>query len=263
MDLGLLGKTAIVNGSSKGIGFATALALASEGVDLVMSARHQDQLSVAADQITALTSSKIVPVCADIRRAADCERILEEANKVFGGVDILINNDGAPPLGRLLTFSDDSWLKAFEQNVLSVVRMIRGAAPSMRSRDGGAIVNVTALTALEPAADFGLSASTWAAVHTLAKTLAIEFGGLGIRINTVCPGRLNSDRLRRVSRQQASDSHRSIAELTREHLSFIPLGRFGSAEEIADVIAFLASPRSSYLTGLVVPVDGGARRAVP
>jgi 3-oxoacyl-[acyl-carrier protein] reductase len=263
MDLGLSGKTAIVNGSSKGIGFATALTLAREGVDLVMSARRQDQLSAAADRIATQTSRKIVPACADIRRAEDCERILEEAGRVFGGVDILVNNDGAPPLGRLLTFSGDLWFKAYEQNVLSVFRMIRGAVPSMRSRDGGAVVNVTALTALEPAADFGLSASTWAAVHTLAKTLAIELGGLGIRINTVCPGRLNSDRHRRVSRQQASDSHRSVAELTREHLSVIPLGRFGSAEEVANVIAFLASPRSSYLTGLVVPVDGGARRAVP
>jgi 3-oxoacyl-[acyl-carrier protein] reductase len=262
MDLSLRGKTALVNGASRGIGFATALALASEGVNVAISARRQEHIEEAAGRIREQTPAKIVPIQGDIRSEADCGRILEETFSALGDIDILINNDGAPPLGTLLEFDDSSWQSALEQNLFSVIRMIRGVTGSMRERGGGSIVNVTALSVLQPAAGFGLSVASWAAVLGLAKTMSIELAGDGIRVNTICPGRLDSARMRTVTAQEAATRDRAPDEWADEQRRAIPLGRFGRPEEVADVITFLASPRSSYLTGIALHVDGGARQSL-
>ena len=161
-----------------------------------------------------------------------------------------MNNDGAPPLGALADFDDAAWDKAMQQNLMSVVRLCRGAIPHMRA--GGRILNVTALSTLQPAPKFGLSVATWAAVIGYAKTLSLEVAPQGITVNTICPGRIATSRLTKVF------AGRSPEELARD----IPLGRVGRPEEIAGFAAFLASDLGAYITGSTFHVDGGRRASI-
>jgi 3-oxoacyl-[acyl-carrier protein] reductase len=253
MDLKLQGKFAVVNGASQGIGFAIAHTLASEGAEVLISARKIDDLERAAERIRSETGANIRTVVGDIRMLEGCANILGAVD-AQGGVDILVNNDGAPPIGDALEFDDLRWTRAVEQNLMSVVRMVRGVAPGMKRRGGGSIVNITALSALQPAPKFGLSVSTWAGVIGLAKTLSLELASSNIRINTLCPGIVQTPRLDIAN---VSDSA-SFQEL----LSSIPLGRMGQPGEIAAVAAFLASPMASYVTGTTLAVDGGANKSL-
>lgn len=257
MDLQLSGRAAIVNGASQGIGFATAMALAEEGATLAITARHQDRIIAAAGEISGRTGATVHPVQGDIRVAEDCSRIVGEATGLMGGIDILVNNDGAPPLGEFMGFDDAAWQLAVERNLFSVMRLIQASVPSMRERGGGSIVNVTALSAVEPIGGFVLSVATWAGVIGLAKTLSHELGPDGIRVNTVCPGVFETPRRAVVGDQVAGTGRR-----LEEALPPIALGRVGRPEELAAVIAFLCSPRSSYLTGVTMQVDGGMRRSL-
>ena len=248
MDLGLENKIAIVNGARQGIGYAIAQTLAEEGARVAISARREPALGNAARRLERETGGEIFPVQGDIRRAEDCERIVDETLKRFGGVDILVNNDGAPPLGAFTDLDDQAWSKAVEQNLMSVVRCIRAVAPHMKARGAGSIVNITALSAIQPIPGFGLSVATWAGVIGLSKTLSRELAP-EITINTLCPGLIDTPRLRTVTEQ----SEEAMSELTRE----IPLGHVGQPEDVASVVAFLVSPRGRYVTGATLAVDGG------
>ncbi len=249
MDLKLKGKIAIVNGASQGIGYGIARLLAEEGAKVVATARRAARLHDAVTRLAAETGAEIHPVEADIRKAEDCARIVDAAAQRFGGVDILVNNDGAPPLGNFMDFDDAAWAKAVDQNLMSVARMIRGCVPYMRKRGAGAIVNITALSAIQPQPAFGLSVATWAGVIGLAKTLSLELGRDRITINTLCPGLVETPRLHKVT-EQSSETMNAL-------LDSIPLGRVGQPEDIASVVAFLVSARGSYVTGATIQVDGG------
>ena len=249
MDLGLNGKLAVVNGASQGIGYAIARTLAEEGAKVCVTARREPALSAAAERLRRETGSVVAAVAADIRKAEDCARIIDEAVRQLGGIDILVNNDGAPPLGASTEFDDAAWGKAVEQNLMSVVRMVRGAVPQMRERGGGSILNITALSALQPLPGFGLSVATWAGVIGLAKTLSLELGPQGITVNTLCPGLIETPRLHKVTEQ----SGKAMRDLAAD----IPVGRLGRPEDIGAVAAFLVSPKGSYVTGATIQVDGG------
>ena len=153
---------AIVNGGSQGIGHAIARLLAEEGARVAVTARREAALHPAAERIRSETSGDVLAIQGDIRQAADCQRIVADTVAGLGGIDILVNNDGAPPLGPTLDFDDAAWLRAVEQNLLSVVRMSRSAVPHMRRAGGGSILNITALSMLQPIRGFGLSVATWA-----------------------------------------------------------------------------------------------------
>jgi len=248
MDLKLADKIAVVNGASQGIGYAIAKTFAEEGARVAMAARREPALSDAVAQLREETGGDIVAIQGDIRRAEDCELIVAQAAEMFGGIDILVNNDGAPPLGLFMDFDDAEWAKAVDRNLMSVVRCIRAAVPHMRARGAGSIVNITGLSAIQPMPGFGLSVSTWSGVIGLAKTLSLELAP-AITINTLCPGLVDTPRLRLVSEQ----AQQSMDELA----TGIPLQRIADPEEIASVVAFLASPRGHYLTGTTIQVDGG------
>ena len=261
MELGLKGKHAIVGGASQGIGYAIARLLAGEGAQVAMVARRSEPLAEAAARIHAETGSRTLAISADIRKAADCERIVDEAVAAFGGVELLINNDGAPPLGLLADFDDVAWDKAVQQNLMSVVRLCRGALPHFASRNGGRIINVTALSAIQPIPRFGLSVATWAAVLGYAKTLSLEVATQRITINTICPGRIATGRLAKVFGDPGQAS--ALDDTQREALlGGIPMRRIGSPDEIAGLVAFLASPYGGYITGSVFHVDGGRRASL-
>jgi 3-oxoacyl-[acyl-carrier protein] reductase len=253
VDLSLSGKAAIVGGSSQGIGYAIARLLALEGASVAVIARRKPALDEAANRLRSETGSRIVAIAADIREARDCTRIVDEAVSALGRLDILVNNDGAPPLGELDSFDDDAWDKAVQQNLMSVVRLSRLALPQMAKVDAGRIINIAALSALQPIPRFGLSVATWAGVIGYAKTLSLEVASRGITVNTVCPGRIATGRLAKVFGSSAEQD-----ELVRS----IPMQRVGTPAEIAGLVAFLASPHAAYITGSVFHVDGGRRASL-
>jgi len=249
VNLGLAGRVALVNGASQGIGYGIAHTLAEEGARVAVAARRLPALVAAAERIARETGAQVVPIQCDIRRPEDCERVIAETVGRFGALHALVNNDGAPPLGGLLGFDDEAWRKAIEQNLMSVVRLTRAAVPHMRAAGGGGIVNITAISMLEPKPGFGLSVATWAAVMGFAKTASIELGRDGININTIAPGLVETPRLHRVSEQSG--------KVMGDFAAGIPLGRVGTAEDIAALVALLVSPRGAYITGTTIPVDGG------
>jgi 3-oxoacyl-[acyl-carrier protein] reductase len=258
MNLDLAGKVAIVGGASQGIGYGIARALAREGAAVAITARRENDLRAAAERLHAETGARILPVQADGRRAEDCTRVADTVQRELGGVDMLVNNDGAPPLGPVLSFDDAAWAKAVEQNLMYVVRMVRGVVPIMKARGGGSILNITAISAIQPIPGFALSVATWSGVIGYAKTLSLEVAPLGINVNTICPGYIDTTRLQKVFAAGSEP-----AEVVQERLrNEIPMQRIGTVDDIAHLVALLVSPKGRYITGTAIQVDGGLLRAV-
>jgi 3-oxoacyl-[acyl-carrier protein] reductase len=258
MDLKLRDKIAIVGGASQGIGFGIARALAAEGVKLAISARREKPLQAACEKILAETGVEPLAVPADCRRAEDCAAVVAKTAAHYGGLDILVNNDGAPPLGELIGFDDAAWQQAIERNLMYVVRMCRAAAPLMKARGGGSVLNITAISAIQPIAGFGLSVATWDAVIGYAKTLSLELATSGINVNTICPGYIETERLQKVFASSGEDTNVMREKLANE----VAMRRIGTVEDIANLVAFLVSPRGNYITGTAIQVDGGLFRGL-
>jgi 3-oxoacyl-[acyl-carrier protein] reductase len=258
MDLKLRDKIAIVGGASQGIGFGIARALAAEGVKLAISARREKLLRAACEKILAETGVEPLAVPADCRRAEDCAAVVAKTAAHYGGLDILVNNDGAPPLGELIGFDDAAWQQAIERNLMYVVRMCRAAAPLMKARGGGSVLNITAISAIQPIAGFGLSVATWDAVIGYAKTLSLELATSGINVNTICPGYIETERLQKVFASSGEDTNVMREKLANE----VAMRRIGTVEDIANLVAFLVSPRGNYITGTAIQVDGGLFRGL-
>jgi len=258
MNLELAGKIAIVGGASQGIGYGIARVLAAEGAAVAITARREADLNAAAERLRSETGGTVLPVQADCRRAEDCIRVARTAKSELGGIDILVNNDGAPPLGPALSFDDAAWQKAVEQNLLYVVRMVREVVPAMKERNGGSILNITAISAIQPIPGFSLSVATWGGVIGYAKTLSLEVAPFGINVNTICPGYIDTTRLRKVFAAGTEPAEAVQERLKQE----IPLKRIGTVEDIANLVALLVSPKGSYITGTAIQVDGGLLRAV-
>jgi 3-oxoacyl-[acyl-carrier protein] reductase len=258
VNLELKNKVAIVGGASKGIGYGIAHVLAQEGVSVAITARREPDLSKAAERIRSETGVRVLPIAADARKADDCKRIVETVTKEFGGVDILVNNDGAPPIGEIMSFDDTAWHKAVEQNLMYVIRMVREAVPSMKARGGGSILNITAISAIQPIPGFALSVATWSGVIGYAKTLSLEVAQHGINVNTICPGYIDTSRLRTVF-AAGGEPMEVVQDRLRQE---IPVKRIGTVDDIASLVALLVSPRGSYITGAAIQVDGGLLRAV-
>ncbi|WP_250478129.1 MULTISPECIES: SDR family oxidoreductase [unclassified Caballeronia] len=258
MNLQLKGKVAIVGGGSQGIGLGIARTLAAEGASVVITARREEDLKRAAHEIHEMTGNQVTWIPADCRKAEDCERVATTVRAVHGGIDVLVNNDGAPPVGPLLSFDDAAWHRAVEQNLMYPVRMVRQVAESMRERGGGSILNITAISAIQPIRDLGLSVATWGGVIGYAKTLSIELAEFGINVNTICPGYIDTSRLRKVF---AAGDEPDESVRTRLLLD-VPLGRVGTVDDIAGLAALLVSPRGAYITGAAIQVDGGLLRGV-
>ena len=258
MDLQLAGKVALVGGASDGIGYGIAHRLAAEGARVGIVARRVDRLEAAAAKLREETKGAVHAIQGDIRKAEDCERMVSECHSHFGALDILVTNDGAPPLGKLESFDDIAWRKAIEQNLMSVVRLVRHSMPHLKKSGAGRIVSITSLTVLQPAATFGLSVATWAGVIGFNKTLSLEAAGDGITVNTICPGRISTGRLAKIFGTGSDIDAAKLAELARD----TPAGRLGDPDEVAALVAFLSSPLAGYLTGSVFHIDGGRGAAL-
>ena len=246
MDLGLNGRTAIVCGASQGMGLAIAQTFAREGMNVAMFARRRKVLEAEAERLGALA------VQGDVSNPQDCERLVAATVDAFGGVDVLVNNSGGPPRGPALEVDDESLEAAVSLLLLSAVRLTNLCLPHLRKSTAGRVINIESSTVKEPADNLVLSNAIRPGVVGWAKTLAREIGPAGITVNTIAPGRIDTERIREVWPDGP----------TEEDLKTIPLRRLGRTDEIAAVVCFLASDAGSYVTGTVIPVDGGLIRAL-
>lgn len=255
MDLGLKGKTALVTAASRGLGRAIAEKLAEEGARVVMCSRSAERVQEAASEIAGKTGAEVVGLAADVSKREDIEGVVQETVNRWEKIDILLCNAGGPPGGTLESFDDAAWQKAFETNLLSVVRLVRTALPHMPQ--GGRILAIASSSVKQPIPGLILSNTMRAGVAGLMKTLAEELGPRGILVNTVCPGRIDTDRVRELDQAKAGTEGIPAENVRRSFEAAIPLGRYGRPEEFARVVAFLASEANTYVTGSTLLIDGG------
>jgi 3-oxoacyl-[acyl-carrier protein] reductase len=246
VDLGLNGRTAIVCGASMGIGLAIAEALAEEGAQVTMMARGREALEREAERLGALA------VRGDVTSPRDAERVVERTLRAFGGVDILVNNSGGPPRTPAVGLEADAVEAAVDLLLVSAVRLTGLCLPHLERSGHGRVINVASSSVREPIENLALSNAVRPGVIGWAKTLARELGPKGITVNSIAPGRIDTARIREVYPEGPTESD----------LATIPLRRLGTTREIGDVACFLASDRGAYVTGAVIPVDGGLTRGL-
>lgn len=262
MDLGLQGKTALVAGASRGLGYSVARLLAVEGVNVSMASSQATAIEEAGETIRQETGAAVLARPADLRDAGSIRDWVAATRERFGGIDLLFVNSGGPPAGGFEQFDDQAWCHAFELLVLSAVRMVREALPLMRARGGGSILFSSSSSVKEPIANLTLSNVVRAPVPALAKTLAVELAKDGIRVNHLMPGRIDTSRVRQLDQINAAKNNLSMPEWQQRMAAAIPLGRYGHAEEYARAAVFLLSNAASYITGATLQVDGGMLRSV-
>ena len=246
MDLGLEGRTAIVCGASSGMGLGIAESLAGEGANVVMFARRKDLLEREAERLGGLA------VVGDVTSAGDLERLVSTAVEAFGGIDIVVNNSGGPPRSTAAELTAEQVEAASQLLLVSVVRLTGLCLPHLEQSRCGRVVNVTSSTVREPIDNLALSNAIRPGVIGWAKSLARELGPRGITVNSIAPGRIDTDRIREVYPDGP----------TKADLQTIPLRRLGTTREIGDVAAFLCSERAGYISGAVILVDGGLTRGL-
>jgi 3-oxoacyl-[acyl-carrier protein] reductase len=260
MDLGLTGKVALVAGASSGLGYATAELLAREGARVVMCSRDSARIARAAEGICQGTpEAELVPLAADVSTTEGCEHFVETALSRFGRTDILVCNSGGPPPGHFDEVDERDWSTAVDLLLFSAVRLTRLVLPSMQQARSGSIVYITGFGVRAPGliADLILSAAIRSGVTSLGRALATDLATSGIRVNSVLPGRIATDRHLEIESRAVARGEGTPDEVRARLVGRIPLGRIGRPEELASAIAFLVSDRASFITGQALAVDGG------
>jgi 3-oxoacyl-[acyl-carrier protein] reductase len=260
VDLGLAGKVALVAASSKGLGKASALALAREGARVTICARTEADLDEAAGQIRRETGAEVLAVPADLTSAAGIHSVAAATAERFGGVDVLVNNSGGPARGYFADFTDDDWRQAFEVVTLNFVRFVREVVPYMRRERWGRIVGIQSSSVKQPVVGIDLSNALRPGIAGLVKSLAPDLAKDGITINLVLPGTFLTSRIIEGAGRSA-EGDKALQEQLAPTAAAIPVGRLGDPMELGSLVAFLASQQASYITGAVYQVDGGLIRS--
>lgn len=257
MDLNLKDKVAFVAASSKGLGKASALELAKEGANVMLSGRSEQELKLAKAELEKVAKGKVEYTLCDITKPEQLTAAVQKTVSMFGTIDILINNSGGPPAGTFEKFTDEDWIKAFELTLLSYIRLIREVLPYMKENRIGKIINLTSSSIKQPIPGLLISNTLRLGVVGMAKTLSMELAPYNILVHTIAPGRIATDRVTWLDEIKAKQAGVTVEEVEADSKKTIPLGRYGTPEEFGKVVAFLASEAASYMTGSVVQVDGG------
>src|SRR5467141_3456147 len=262
MDLELTGKVAIVGGASKGLGRACAQVLAQEGAALALCSRSQKDLDKAAQEIHDTARADVLAIAGDLDRHETIKDLVARTVDRFGRLDVMVNNSGGPPLARAHNATEEQWAIAVQRSLLFFARMSREALPHLKKQGGGRIINILASTVYQPIPNLALSGATRMGVVAFAKTLADEVGRDGVLVNNVCPGSIMSERMLSNVTARAKQLGITLEEALAQRAAETAVGRLGEPKELTHLVAFLASGKSSYITGTTILVDGGLVRSI-
>ena len=259
METGLKGKRALVTAASKGLGRAVAEALLDEGCRVAVSSSSEERIHTATAEMS--SRGEVIAMAADIREADECAELLDWALHSLGGLDILVNNTVGPPPGSLESLDEAQWRHAFDSILMSAVRLSKGALPALRADGGGAIVNLTSLSAKQPIDGLMLSNAFRPAVVGMAKTLSRE-AAPEVRVNNIATEHILTDRIRDIARTVWARPGELPEQVLERMAKEVPLGRYGTPQELAAAVVFLASDAASFITGVTLAVDGGLDRGL-
>jgi 3-oxoacyl-[acyl-carrier protein] reductase len=257
MDLQLAGKRALVTGASRGLGYAAAYGLGQEGARLAINSRDPEAIQAAAATISTDTGVDVFPIAGDLVDPKVPEQVVQHGAELLGGLDILITNSGGPPAGKFESFDDEAWYQAVDLVFLSHMRLIRAALPYLRRSESPSVLTVTSYSVKQPIPYLVLSNSVRSATIGLTKTLALELGADGIRFNSILPAWTETERVHELMAHRAHTNGTTVEEEFAKQAKDSPFGRVGRPEEFANAAVFLVSPAASFLTGVMLTLDGG------
>ena len=257
MDLQLKDKRALVTGASRGLGYAIALGLVREGCHVAINSRDAGKISNAANTLAQETGAKVIGLACDVTDPDVPKQLIGDAVRAMGGLDILVTNAGGPPAGAFESFDEATWQKAIDLSFMSHVRLIRVALPHLRQSQAASVLTMTSYSVKQPIPNLVLSNSIRAATVGLTKSLALELGKDGIRFNSILPGWTETERVVELMTFRANQNGTTVEEEIAKQSKDSPLGRMGTPEEFANAAVFLVSSAASYITGVMLTVDGG------
>ena len=260
MNLQLENKIVLVTGASKGLGYASALQFSREKATVIINSRDNARLVHAAQSITNETGMTVIPFPGDITKPETVKGIVDLINSQFGKLDILVCNAGGPPAGAFESFDDNQWQSAIDLSLMSQVRLIRETLPLLRKSDSASVVTVTSVSIKQPIENLILSNSIRAATAAMTKSLAIELGAENIRFNSILPGWTKTERVENLMMSRVKQNNSTMEEELAKQAASIPMKRMGEPYEFGNALVFLASPAASYITGVMLTVDGGFYR---
>jgi len=262
MDLKLKDKCALITGSSRGLGYAAALALAKEGCKVAINGRDEVGIKNAAEKLSGETGAQVIGLAGDVGLADVPAKLIQQTAETFGGLDILITNASGPTPGSIDSLDEAAWQKGIDLCLMAHVRLIKSALPYLRKSQAASILTVTSYSVKQPIANLLLSNSIRSATIGLTKSLALELGKEGIRVNSILPGWTETERVTELMTARATANKSTVEEETRKQSAESPFGRMGQPEEFANAAAFLVSPAASYITGVMLNVDGGMYKGI-
>ena len=257
MDLRLKDKRALVTGSTRGLGYATALLLAREGCRVAINGRNEEKVKIATEKIHNQTGTEAVGFVGDISEISVPQMLIRQTVEAFGGLDILVTNSGGPTPGSIDSLDEVAWQKGIDSCLMAHVRLIKAALPYLRKSYSASVLTVTSYSVKQPIQNLLISNSVRAATVGLTKSLALELGKEGIRLNSILPGWTETERVTDLMTVRAKANNSTVEEETHKQTEPSALGRIGQPEEFANAAVFLLSPAASYITGVMLNVDGG------
>ena len=258
MDLNLKDKIALITGASKGLGYATALQLAREGCKVVINGRDEVRVKSAADKIKEEIGSQVIGLVGDASLPDMPEKLIQQTVDAFGGLDILITNTGGPKPGSIDSLDESAWQSGIDLCLMAHVRLIKAALPHLRKSSAPSILTVTSVSVKQPIQNLLISNSVRAATVGLTKSLALELGREGIRVNSILPGWTETERVAELLNARVKANSSTVEEEAKRQAAEIPFGRMGQPSEFANAAVFLVSPAASYINGVMLQVDGGS-----